>query len=288
AAAVRLSRLVEGLSLAEILRTDARALTPPQRDALTNYMLTLRETAALSRSGLHDEAQALLSARVTPELFAGLSALDSDWSCRMEAGDPAASDDALPERPEPETAPEGDSVSGSGLQAGVAPELADSMTDGGPAAGSSSGDSGPAGRQRFAPADAIVGGDTMVFTMMVLVMALLGLLFYAQRRFRQTTAREARRTLDQPVRVLLDGRTLTLRLIDVSMNGAKIGHAAQLSEGMEVGLQLAGTWHSGTIRWNNDNFAGLKFKRTLNAADLSVVTGKKRPAPEGGLLRPTG
>ncbi|MGB6317480.1 MAG: PilZ domain-containing protein, partial [Litorimonas sp.] len=169
-----------------------------------------------------------------------------------------------------------------------APELADSMTDGGPAAGSSSGDSGPAGRQRFAPADAIVGGDTMVFTMMVLVMALLGLLFYAQRRFRQTTAREARRTLDQPVRVLLDGRTLTLRLIDVSMNGAKIGHAAQLSEGMEVGLQLAGTWHSGTIRWNNDNFAGLKFKRTLNAADLSVVTGKKRPAPEGGLLRPTG
>jgi hypothetical protein len=75
------------------------------------------------------------------------------------------------------------------------------------------------------------------------------------------------------VRVFLDGRAHAMHLVDVSMNGAKIGHSNALREGADIGIEIAGNWQGGTVRWSNPNYAGVKFKRPLDETQMAFAAG---------------
>ncbi|MEM7728123.1 MAG: PilZ domain-containing protein [Pseudomonadota bacterium] len=264
-----LAPLAASLSLSGLVEGGLDGMPDEQRDALLSYVVSLKEAAALSRAGAGAEAARLLQSRVTPDLFAGLNALDTGWACG------STFDDALQADSTDEMDSPAPPAQGPGRADGTA-SLPDTVGSVGDNAGSGTRPSDAEAEPNrsggaYYGRDAIVGGDTMAFYMMVLVAMLVALLFYAQRRLRRRTVREARRVFDRPVRVFVDGRAHSMQLVDMSMNGAKIGHAAQLSEGGEVGLSIGGDWHSGTVRWSNAHFAGIKFRRPLDAGTLEAA-----------------
>ncbi len=278
--APRLDRVVAGLSLPDLIPGGPDALPTDQRRALTGYVSGLREAAANIQNGHDAHARLALDGRVTPQLFASLSSLEARWSCRTDA--PEAMD------PNSDLGSSLGARASEGMQGGQNGGPSSSLGQAAnPAASGTPGRnrptaSEPSGTGAYFGRGAIVRADMMVFVMAVLGVLLAAFLFLAQRRLRRRTVREARRMLDRPVMVFMNGSSQAMRLIDVSMNGAKLGHGGTITDGAEIGIELGGNWHKAQVRWTNAHYAGLKFKRPLDAATLQVLT-RPRSVPHNAI-----
>jgi hypothetical protein len=269
----RLSAVAENLSLPELIPLDPKATRATERDALIRYVSGLREAVKAGQTGHDQYAQQALGTIVTPEVFAGLSSLDTHWDCSAAESPSAGGENASTSR-------DGSAFRGS---------------EGGTADGSSSRPSNPAqasansrnnptttgeGKGSYFARNAVVTANTLAFFVMLIGLALFGGLFWLNRRARQETVREARRVLDIPVQVSLAGHSHPMRLVDISMNGFKLRHFNGMTIDGDIKIQLGPDWHTGQVRWSNPHFAGVKFKRPLDQDLLSDILSQTRAEPE--------
>ncbi|MEL6687472.1 MAG: PilZ domain-containing protein [Pseudomonadota bacterium] len=253
----RLQRSVASIQASGLTQTDTNALSLTEQTALRDYITALQQAAAIAEAGSVADARTIVAPHVNAALFSSLENLELQWEC-------------LPEEAVETTVDERETSGGAAVQPGSNGSGSGLGTPGNLANGTLSGpglenSQGNAGRGVSFAQDAIVGGNVVAFYFMLLGFFLVGLVFYLSRRLRRQTEREARRVLDRPVKVFLNGSLHHLRLVDISMNGAKLGHKGEVSEDDDIGIDIGGTWHNAQVRWTNTNYAGVKFKKALDA-----------------------
>jgi hypothetical protein len=258
----RLNTVTNQISLPDLIPADPTASRKTERDALIRYVSGLREAVSGAASGHDIYARQTLETIVTPAVFDGLSSLEIHWKCSGE--DTAQQNDVDGEIDTPAYLAAEGRDSESGVKQPSNPADSSSPTHSRPT-GKGSGNGPSSGR------DAVVTGNTMTFFIMLLVMGLIGAFFYAQKRARRKTVRETRRALNVPVDTELDGESLQMRLVDISMNGFKIRHSGQIDGQEEITIAIGGVWHQGHIRWANPHYAGVKFKRAIDPETLASV-----------------
>ena len=259
----RLDRVAQRLRTNNLSPNDANALSVDEQKALQLYMTAIQQAAALAETGSVDDARAVVAPFVTADLFSSISNLQERAECLPE-GSAEVGDDEVAEIGGNATLA-GES---SGRGAGEPGNLAKGSNSG---PGTEAVEAGQ-GRGAYFGRDAIASGSMVTFYIMLLLFALAGLGFYLQRRLRRETEREARRILDKPVKVYINGALLRLHLIDISMNGAKLGHAGEVTENDDIGIDIGGTWHNAQVRWTNSNYAGVKFKKALDAFTVEQMS----------------
>lgn len=269
----RLNSLTTQISLADLIPADPAASRSEDRQAMSRYVSGLQTAVSGAMMGRDITARQTFETLITPAVFNGLSSFETHWDCSDEALSPRNEVDADTEAKTLSDVSNGDAENGPNRPAnptestGNSGDLAKSVGDGN---GTASG------------RDAIVTGNTMVFFIMLLGMTLVGGFFYAQSRMRRKTVRESRRALNASVDVKLDGQTYQMRLVDISMNGFKIGHAGQISEQDDIAVAIGGSWYDGNVRWANPHYAGVKFKRAIDPQTLSLaMNGPDLNAPLG-------
>lgn len=258
----RLNTLNAQISLAELIPADPAASRSEDRQAVSQYVSGLQMAVSGAMMGRDITARQTFETLITPAVFSGLSSFDTHWDCSGEALTPRSDRDADTDTKTLSDAANGDAENGPNRPAnptestGNSGDLTQSV---------GSGNGTAFGRE------AIVTGNVMVFFIMILGMILIGGFFYAQSRMRRKTVREARRALNASVDVKLDGQTRQMRLVDISMNGFKIGHSGQISEQDDISVAIGGTWYEGNVRWANPHYAGVKFKRAIDPETLSLA-----------------
>ncbi|MGJ8560073.1 MAG: PilZ domain-containing protein [Litorimonas sp.] len=257
----RLSIVTAQISLPDIIPADPAASRPTERDALIRYVSGLREAVSGAASGHDIYARQTLETIITPAVFGGLTSLESHWNCGGE-------ENAKPSYRDSDI----DTEAFSGADGGDAEnsfKRLSNPTDSAPVTpdrqtlGSRNGTT--SGR------DAVVTGNVMTFFIMLLIIGLIAVFFYAQSQARQKTVREARRALNVLIDVELDGISLQMRLVDISMNGFKIRHSGQINDQENITIAIGDAWHQGHIRWANPHYAGVKFKRAIDPETLASV-----------------
>lgn len=256
----RLERSAASLQASGLTQADTNSLTLDEQTALQNYVTAVQQAAVLAEAGLVEDARAIVVPHVKAELFSSISVLEQQFECVPEDTSTAPSDDSV-------------GSGGQTAQAGQSGSQSPLGRPGNPANGGASGPGTEAvqvggGRGAYFGRDAIVSGNMVMFYTMVLIFVLIGIVVYLSKRLNRQTEREARRVIDKPVKVFLNGTLHRLQLIDISMNGAKLGHAGEVSEHDDIGIDIGGTWHSAQVRWTNAHFAGVKFKKALDPATL--------------------
>lgn len=252
----RLERSAATLQTSGLTQTDTNALTLSEQTALRNYMTAIQQAAALAEAGLVSDARTIVAPHVKAELFSSISNLEQQWECVPE--------DSATSPPEESTGSGGQAVQagqgGTESPLGRAGNLANGSLSGPGPDGVRVG----GGRGAYFGRDAVASGNMVVFYSMILIFLLIGLVIYLSRRLNRQTEREARRVLDKPVKVFLNGGLHKLHLIDISMNGAKLGHQGEVAENDDIGIDIGGTWHNAQVRWTNAHYAGVKFKKALD------------------------
>lgn len=269
----RLNTLTTQISLNDLIPADPAASRSEDRQAISQYVSGLQMAVSGAMMGRDITARQTFETLITPAVFNGLSSFETHWDCSGEALSPQSDRaDDTDTKTLSKTA-YGDAENGPNRPAnptestGNSGDLSKSVGDGN---GTSFG------------GDAIVTGNTMVFFIMLLGMVLIGGFFYAQSRMRRKTVRESRRALNASVDVRLDGKTRQMRLVDISMNGFKIGHDGQINEQDDIAVAIGGTWYDGNVRWANPHYAGVKFKRAIDPQTLSIaMNGPDLNAPLG-------
>jgi hypothetical protein len=56
------------------------------------------------------------------------------------------------------------------------------------------------------------------------------------------------------------------------MNGAKVKHDEVLMPNDKIHVEIRGHWHAGQVKWSNDVYAGLMFKRPVREETLNSIT----------------
>jgi len=260
----RLGAVTAQISLPDLIPLDPAATRASERDALIRYVSGLREAVAGAASGHDGYAQQAISTIVTPELFRGLSSMETHWDC---GGEERARDSQFnSERGSDQTA-----FSGSG--GGDAGSSTSQPSN--PAQSSSSSRNNPttdgSGGGSYFGRDAIVGGNMISLGLMLVFVVLVGGFFIAQKLLHRKSVRETRRTLNRLVQVQISGQSYNMRLVDISMNGFKIGHSGQLEGQDEIDVELGDDWYVGQIRWANPHYAGVKFKHPIDEDTLSDI-----------------
>lgn len=262
AAAQQFDRVSASLQISDLVASGVDGLPTAQRDALFSYIVSVRDAAMQGGQDRLSRLRAIQSDRIKPELFAGLSTLENGWACRPETTD---AETQTSSRQMAQTFNRGSSGVAGATPGNPARALPSNAARTGPSKATSGG--------TYFGRDALVDGSVMLAYLLLLGIILLIAFFAIQRRLRRERIRESRRLLDQPVTIFIEGTAHKLRLIDISMNGAKLRHSGEIDREVELGLQLDGTWYSGQIRWFNDNFAGIKFRRPLNIETLESALG---------------
>ncbi|GHB01984.1 hypothetical protein GCM10009069_25960 [Algimonas arctica] len=266
----RLNTVTSQISLPGLIPADPSATRKTERDALIRYVSGLREAVSGAASGHDIYARQALETIVTPAVFDGLSSLEGHWKCSEENNEQESELDGETDTPAFSTA-EGRNAEND-VKRPSNPTESSSPTRNRPTE-TGSGNGPSLGR------DAVVTGNTMTFFIMLLVMALIGAFFYAQKRARRKTVRETRRALNVPVDTELDGESLRMRLVDISMNGFKIRHSGQIDGQEEITIAIGGAWYEGHIRWANPHYAGVKFKRAIDPETLASVLDHPSDTP---------
>lgn len=266
----RLNTVTAQISLPDIIPANPAASRLTERDALIRYVSGLREAVSGAASGHDIYARQTLETIITPAVFSGLTSLESHWDCGGE-------ENSQPSDLDSDT----DTEAFSGADGGDAENSSKHLsnpTDSAPVTPDrqtlESRNGASSGR------DAVVTGNTMTFFIMLLIMGLVAVFFYAQSRAKQKTVREARRALNVLIDVKLNGMSLQMRLVDISMNGFKIRHSGQIDDQEDITISIGDAWHQGHIRWANPHYAGVKFKRAIDPETLaSVMNHPSDPSP---------
>ena len=103
-------------------------------------------------------------------------------------------------------------------------------------------------------------------------LSFIGGTYYMFRRIKKFEAREARRILNQLIKVRLEDEVQDFYLVDLSRNGAKLNHPRAIQNQTRLHIQLGEDWHLGQIKWHNDFFAGIMFKTPLDIETYSEIT----------------
>ena len=96
--------------------------------------------------------------------------------------------------------------------------------------------------------------------------------FVFQRRERKHRKREERTYIQLPIKLRLESTDYLVYLADISMNGAKVKHDEVLMPNDKIHVEIRGHWHAGQVKWSNDVYAGLMFKRPVNEETLKSIT----------------
>lgn len=266
----QLNSVAGRISLPNVIPDDPASSSSTEREALIQYVSSLRGAVSNAALGRDTNARRTLETIITPTVFGGLSSLGSHWEC--DGKEPTRQSDVDGDT---EMAAFAGSEGGEGQTGSDSPvNAADSAVNGLNRSTSMGNGNGTASRR-----DAVVTGNTMTFFIMLLVMTLIAGFFYAQSRARRKTVRESRRALNTLVDVQMDGQDRQMRLVDISMNGFKIRHSGQIDDQDEISVALGGAWHHGHIRWANPHYAGVKFKRAIDPETLSSVMDNPIDAP---------
>jgi len=90
-------------------------------------------------------------------------------------------------------------------------------------------------------------------------------------RSHKTRVREQRRVLNIPISIKMGSTAYDAGLVDISMNGLKLEHAGRIKRPSKLHVQLGEMWYLGQIKWHNKLYAGVKFKKPIDADTLSAV-----------------
>jgi hypothetical protein len=263
----RLNTLSTQISLADLIPADPAASRAEDRQAVFQYVSGLRTAVSSAMMGRDITAQQSFETLIDPALFNGLSSFETYWDCRGATpsarsdrdADTVTLSDASKEGAKTDPSRHAEAPADSS-------NLSNSIGSGASMGSGSDGGSGTA----FG-GEAVVTGNVVVYLMILIGGILIGGFFYIQSRMARKTVRESRRPLNAPVDVRLNGETYQMRLIDISMNGFKIGHSSQISEQDMISVAIGGIWYDGNIRWTNSHYAGVKFKRAINPETLSLA-----------------
>jgi hypothetical protein len=277
----RLNTLTAKISVADLIPADPAASRSEDRQAVSQYLSGLQTAVSSAMMGRDITARQSFETLVKPTLFNGLSSLDTHWDCSGNA--PSAQID-LDSDIGPKTmsnALDGGAESDPNQQANPAESTANSgglsnSIGSGATVGSGSGTGAAFG------GEAVVTGNVMVYLMIFIAMILIGGFFYIQSRTARQKVRESRRALNASVDVRLNGEIYQMCLIDISMNGFKIGHSSQINDQDTISVAIGGTWYDGNIRWSNPHYAGVKFKRAINPETLSLALAVQTSNPPFG------
>lgn len=266
----RLNTVTAQISLPDLIPVDPAASRPTERDALIRYVSGLREAVSGAASGHDTYARQTLETIITPAVFGGLSSLETHWGCGGE-------ENSQPSDVDRDT----DTAAFSGADGGDIENGQKHLSN--PTDSTTNTRNRPttdqAGNGTSFGRDAIVTGNTMTFFIMLLVMALIGVFFYAQSRARRKTVRETRRALNILVDVQLDGKDHHMRLVDISMNGFKVRHSGLIDDQEDITIAIGDAWHQGHVRWANPHYAGVKFKRAIDPETLASVIDHPSDTP---------
>jgi len=70
-------------------------------------------------------------------------------------------------------------------------------------------------------------------------------------------------------------------IIDITRNGFKIEHDGQIEKAQTLKVQLNGKWHVGQIKWHNNFYAGVRFKKPIAEKSFrDIITNKARTTPD--------
>lgn len=258
----RLGAVTSQISLPDLIPDTPAATRPTERDALIRYVLGLREAVSGAASGHERYARQTLETIITPAVFGGLSSLETHWGCGGEDDSQPSDDDRDTGTTAYAGANGGDtdnSQKNLSNPTESTPNTRDQPTN------DSAGD-GTSFRRESA-----VTGNTMTLFIMLLVMGLIGVFFFAQSRARKNKARETRRSLNILVTVQMDGQNHDMRLVDISMNGFKVRHSGLIDGQENLTIAIGDTWHPGHVRWANPHYAGVKFRRAIDPGTLASV-----------------
>lgn len=264
----RLNTLTAQISLATLIPADPAASRPEDRQAVSQYLSGLQTAVSSAMMGRDITARQSFETLVDPALFNGLSSLDTHWDCSGNA--PSGQSDSDIDPKTMSNALDGGAESDPNLQANSAESTANSGGLSNSIGSGASVGSGSGAGTAFG-GEAVVTGNVVVYLMIFIAMILIGGFFYIQSRTARKTVRESRRALNAPVDVRLNGELHQMRLIDISMNGFKIGHSSEIHEQDAISVAIGGEWYDGNIRWANLHYAGVKFKRPITPETLALA-----------------
>lgn len=87
--------------------------------------------------------------------------------------------------------------------------------------------------------------------------------------------RELRYPCSFPAELRIGAQPLAVTIVNVSIQGARLGGDAEALAGLEAGqkisLQILGRTHPATVRWAQAGMIGLRFERQLGHSLLAAI-----------------
>lgn len=237
-----------------------------ERAALFQYLSSVREGAAAAQAGFDNYALDILAGAQTPDFTQSLSSLQSHWMCGQESLASerlAAAEDQDIFQPQARF--------GGGALADTDERFARLENT---AVGTNKVArrfSGGGSTLPSAQLDSVMPKASVGLFLLLLSTALIIGAFYARVQSRKSRVREQRRVLNSPVAIRVGTATHDAGLVDISMNGLKLEHSGLIKRPSKLYIQLGETWHPGQIKWHNKLYAGVKFKKPIDAQTLSAV-----------------
>ena len=237
-----------------------------QSQVLDRYIGALQRISTQTKSENAHYSVLSLNAAIKPELAQSLQSLNRYWTCERKSIEVFSMPDVS------------DSTAmTTSLRAHKS--VAESMS------GTKSGESrGGDVRSKIGNSDRRPPSNQAGFTpnyFLLIFLSFLGLfsLLYFNRK--RNRAREYRRIINRPAAVTLNKKTSDMIIIDITRNGFKIEHDGQIEKAQTLKVQLNGKWHVGQIKWHNNFYAGVRFKKPIAEKSFrDIITNKARTTPD--------
>lgn len=248
-----LNGMVGQISRPDLMPPETSEMFTLEGDVVFTYLSTLREAISGAEAGHVAYAKALLKEGPPPDFIRSLESLETSWQCQTADAEPPS---------------ERGDLTQEALYAGshrAAPERV--MTDqSSPALGSLRARARPSTSgtvlQELKLDGVLTEGSFKLFFLIVAL--ILGLtLFHHFKGSKKRVARENRRLVHLPVNIRMGPVDYEMTMVDISMNGFKIQHPGVIQRQGPLSVNLAEAWHEADIKWTNNLFAGVRFKRPL-------------------------
>lgn len=245
---------------------DASTAFTEERAVLFQYLSNIREGAAAAHSGYENYARDVFTRAFAPDFSQSLLSLESHWQCRENRPRPEIlSQDRLDNGPYQRARFNGGAL---GDEENISTPLENTAVGTTTAARRFSGGGSTLPMSQL---DSVMPKASIGLFMLMMSLSLVVGVFYARARSHKTRVREQRRVLNIPISIKMGSTAYDAGLVDISMNGLKLEHAGRIKRPSKLHVQLGEMWYLGQIKWHNKLYAGVKFKKPIDADTLSAV-----------------
>ncbi len=268
-----LDTVANQISLPVLQPPNFRQEFPDESRAFFLYLSNIREATASAQAGHNDYAKQMLRGGVPASFASAVQSVERHWNCAEVIA-----------RKETEAVK---TIRNTKKSEASDTKFKNQLTEmAGVVSGNSKsemrGATNASRRGATVNQNVTLAGSALLFVIMAILMAGIGL-FFVRRQANQSRAREERRLIHRPAKIRIGTRSYTLIIVDMTRQGLKIKHSGMIQRQRKLRIRLAGRWYKGQIKWNNHFFAGVMLNKPIDDKTFQhVIDTSEEVFPEQG------